>query len=153
VTSALGDASPKLQQLLHELNPLSAALAPALPDLQKTLCQAQPAVDYLGPYIADVTAALTNLGSAANAYDALGHLVRLEPVLNDNSLVGLPDAISSAAFKLIHTGLLAKQTSISYDPYPKPGQIGQDRAPTTGQILGPAEFSKVYKYPRLYAPC
>jgi phospholipid/cholesterol/gamma-HCH transport system substrate-binding protein len=153
VTSSLGAASPRLQQLLHDVTPLSKLATTALPDLQQTLCQAQPAVRYLQPYIKDVTAAVTNLGSSANAYDALGHLVRLEPVVNDNTLVGLPDSISSAAFNLIHAGLLARQTSITYDPYPKPGLIGTARAPITGQILGPAQLPRVYKYPRLLSAC
>jgi ABC-type transporter Mla subunit MlaD len=153
VTSALGNASPQLQQLLHDVTPLSRLTTKALPDLQRAVCQLQPAVGYLRPYINDITAALTNLGSAANAYDALGHLVRLEPVINDNTLVGLPDPISSAAFRLIHTGLLANQSSITYDPYPKPGLIGTERAPSTGQILGPAQLAKVFTYPRLYSAC
>jgi phospholipid/cholesterol/gamma-HCH transport system substrate-binding protein len=153
VTSALGDASPKLAKLLAQVQPLGKAARTTLPNLQQTLCQAQPAVEYLRPYIGDITAAVTNLGSSANAYDALGHLVRLEPVINDNTLVGLPDSVSSAAFKLLHTGLLAKQSSISYNPYPMPGQIGKERAPETGQILGPAQYKGVYTYPRVKAAC
>jgi hypothetical protein len=49
--------------------------------------------------------------------------------------------------------VLAKSSSITYDPYPKPEQIGTEQAPTTGQILGPAQLAKVYKYPRIYSAC
>jgi virulence factor Mce-like protein len=152
-TTALGSASPRLQRLLQRVRPLSEAAQPGLRSLQTTLCQAEPAIGYLRPYIGDITAAVTNLGSSANAYDALGHLVRLEPVINDNTLVALPDRVSAAAFKLLHTGLLSKQTSITYNPYPKPGLLGKERAPDTGQILGPAQYKHVYKYPRIAAAC
>jgi virulence factor Mce-like protein len=153
LTRALGDASPKLASLLRAARPLADRASATLPGVQGALCQAAPAVEYLRPYIDDITAAVTNLGSSANAYDALGHLVRLQPVLNDNSLVAMPDAVSTAAFKLIHTGLLSKLTSISYNPFPKPGQIGKETAPDTGQILGPKEYASVYTYPRVKKAC
>jgi virulence factor Mce-like protein len=153
LTGALGDAAPKLETLLRAARPLADRASSTLPKVQDVLCQAAPAVEYLRPYIDDITQGLANLGSSANAYDALGHLVRLQPVLSDNSLVAMPDSVSKAAYKLIHTGLLSKLTSISYNPFPKPGQIGKEVAPDTGQILGPKEYASVYTYPRIKKAC
>lgn len=153
LTDALGDASPRLERLLSATRPLANRGSRTLPHIQDVVCQAAPTLEYLRPYIEDVTQAVSNLGSSANAYDALGHLIRLQPVMNDNTLVGLPDSVSKAAYTLLHAGLLSKSSSISYNPFPKPGQIGTESAPDTGQILGPKEYGTTYTYPRIKKAC
>jgi hypothetical protein len=100
-----------------------------------------------------VISALGGLGSAANAYDALGHTIRLTAIVSDDSLVGAPADVSAAAQTLLHAGFMAKSSGLSWDPYPKPGQIGKSSA--AGQsILGPdALGASGYKYPRILADC
>jgi hypothetical protein len=121
--------------------------------VNQTLCQANPVIAYLKPYTSDVIAAIVGLGSASNSYDRFGHLIRLLPIISANSLVGLPASVSSAAYTLIHAGLLAKVDGLSYQPYSPPGQVGRETA--AGQnILGPSQVPATgYKYPHVLAAC
>ena len=75
----LGAAAPRLQGTLGRLEKLAPPLAAALPHLHKTLCQVNPMLRYAKPYAPDLTAFIVGMGSAANSYDALGHLIRLTP--------------------------------------------------------------------------
>jgi hypothetical protein len=101
----------------------------------------------------DVTSAVVGLSSAANSYDALGHVIRLTPIITENYLVGLPPAASAAAHTLLHAGLLSKSNALSWDPYPAPGQMGTSSA-SGKSILGPEALGQTgYKYPRVMADC
>ncbi len=99
--------------------------------------------------------ALGGLGSAANAYDALGHLIRITFVVNDNSLVGLPPWVSTAAYTLMHAGLLSKVGGpLTFDPYPKPGQIGKEHATASDHVIGPSQVpSTGYRFPHVLSDC
>jgi phospholipid/cholesterol/gamma-HCH transport system substrate-binding protein len=155
VVSALGAAAPALQTTLNRLRGLSAPAASALPSVHKTLCQVNPVIRYVRPYLGDIISALGGLGSAANAYDALGHLIRITLVVNDNTLVGLPPAVSSAAYTLLHSGLLARVTGpLTFDPYPKPGQIGTEHAGGGSDVLGPSQVPATgYRFPHILSDC
>jgi ABC-type transporter Mla subunit MlaD len=151
----LGAASGPLTGTLRELERTSGPLGDAMPSLRKMLCEINPVVRYGARYTGDVTAGVTNLASAANAYDAIGHTIRLTPILGENSLSGtLPPAAQDAAYDLLHGGLFGIGTPLSYKPYPEPGRLGLDSAPASGGIQGPAELAASgYKYPRIEADC
>ena len=154
VVSELGNAAAPLQQTLGELRALSGPAAAAFPQIQNTMCQLNPMIRYTRPYTADVISGLGGLGSAANNYDALGHVIRITLTAGDNSPVGLPSGVSEAAFKLVHAGLLGKFTPLTYNPYPAPGQIGKAVATGQNDIIGPSQVpSTGYKFPHLLADC
>ncbi|MCW3014767.1 MAG: hypothetical protein JWO02_1859 [Solirubrobacterales bacterium] len=146
-------AAPPLQNTLAKARSLSTPLATALPSLQKVICQVRPMVHYIAPYTEDVMSLLVGLGSAANSYDATGHLLRLIPIVDENSLVGLPENVSKAAHTLLRAGVLGESLGIDYDPFPKPGQIGKTVADKKDPILGPSEVPRKYTYPRIMADC
>jgi hypothetical protein len=153
VVRELGAAAPPLRGPLSRLQALSSPLAGALPDLHKTLCQINPMLRYAKPYTPDVTSFIVGMGSAANSYDALGHLIRLTPIISENTLVALPPDLSAQAHTLLHAGLLGKSKSLSWNPYPRPGEMGKSSA-TGKSILGPdALASSGYRYPRIAADC
>lgn len=151
----LGRASGPLTTTLNTLRQTAGPLGDAMPSLRSMLCQINPVVRYAAPYTRDVAAAVTSLGSAANAYDAIGHTIRLTPILGENSLSGaLPPAVQQATFQLSHTGLAGQLTPLSYDPYPAPNVLGTEVAPASGGIEGPAALAASgYKYPHVVADC
>jgi virulence factor Mce-like protein len=155
VVSELGATAPPLQRTLGKLQALSSPAAAALPPLHKTVCQLNPMIRYLRPYIPDVISGVGGLGSAANAYDAIGHLIRITFVVGDNTLVGLPAAVSQAAYTLMHSGLLTKVTGpLTFNPYPAPGRIGSEHATGQDHVLGPSQVpSTGYKFPHVLADC
>jgi ABC-type transporter Mla subunit MlaD len=155
VLDTLGAAAPTLRQTLTKVQGLAAPAAKALPHIHKTLCQVNPVLRYAVPYTADVISALGGLGSAANDYDGTGHLIRVMLSFGDNTFVGLPPAVSAAAYMLLHSGLISKTTGpLNFHPYPKPGQIGTETAPATGGARGPTEVpSTGYKFPHILADC
>jgi virulence factor Mce-like protein len=154
VVSRLSAAAPPLTKTLRSLRALSGPASKALPEVSKTLCQANPVIRYARPYTADVISALGGLGSAANSYDAIGHVIRLVPIVSENTLVALPDDVSAAAHRLLKTGLLGKTTGgLNWNPYPKPGRIGKDGADENG-FLGPDALGKSgFEYPHVEADC
>jgi ABC-type transporter Mla subunit MlaD len=153
IIQGLSSSAPGLEQTLTRATALAKPTPQALPQIKRTLCQANPMIRFLKPYTDDIIALIVGLGSASNSYDRFSHLIRLAPIIGDNSLVGLPTAVSQAAYTLIHTGLLTKTSGLSYQPYSPPGQIGRESA--TGQnMLGPAQFANSgYKYPHVVADC
>jgi len=153
VVRELGAAATPLQRTLRRLEALASPLNDALPTVRKTLCQVNPVLRYAEPYMPDVTSFIVGMGSAANSYDALGHLIRLTPIISENTLVGLPANISAAAHTLLHVGLLGKSRSLSWNPYPKPGEMGTSSA-AGKSILGPEALAKSgYTYPHINADC
>jgi hypothetical protein len=153
VVRELGAAATPLQQTLANVRSLSGPATSALPQVDRALCQLNPMIRYLKPYTNDIVSAATALGSSANSYDAIGHVIRLTPIVNEEELVGLPKPISDAAYELIHAGLLGKTLPLNYDPFPAPNQIGRTATFTKG-IKGPAELAKSgYEYPRVIADC
>lgn len=153
VVAQLGAAAPKLQDTLARVRTLSAPAADALPPLRRTLCQLNPMIRYLKPYTNDVVSALAGLGSAANSYDAIGHVIRLVPLVSENEIAGLPADLTKDVFALLNAGILGKLRPLSFNPYPKPGQIGrQDQI--TNPVSGPDALAKSgYVYPRITADC
>jgi phospholipid/cholesterol/gamma-HCH transport system substrate-binding protein len=155
VLAELRAAAPVLSRTLREVTKLSQPATKALPPLRKTLCQVNPILRYARPYTPDFIQTVVGLGSGSNSYDAIGHTLRLAPTINDSSLVGLPDNVNKAAYTLLHTGLLAKTSgALTWDPYPRPGQVGRSRASNGPLIMGPKELAESgFKYPRIQADC
>jgi phospholipid/cholesterol/gamma-HCH transport system substrate-binding protein len=163
VLNDLATTAPKLQTTLKDVRQLSAPAAAALPQVTDVLCQVNPMLRYITPnpsdpstsYVQDINSFVSWFGSAVNGYDNISHLVRLVPILGDNSLVGLPPAVSTAMYDLLHAGILANTTALTWNPYPKPGQIGTEHADAAnGSIIGPSFLPKTgYQYPHLTADC
>jgi phospholipid/cholesterol/gamma-HCH transport system substrate-binding protein len=120
--------------------------------LRDTFCEANPALRYLKPYTSDIYQVILHLGSGANSYDATGHLVRLTPILNENSLSGAPESVTDAARTLLSAGALIPSKRITYDPYMAPGVIGKTVA-DAGDAVNMTDYSKKYKYTRVKAQC
>lgn len=147
----LSATAPRLSALLDEVTSLSKPLPDALPKLRKTLCEATPVARYIKPYFPEVLHILMGLGSASNSYDATGHLIRLLPVLNENYFSGLPSGLQEATAKLLYNE--ATGTSLNYDAYPKPGDLGRTAA-RGNTPLGPERVPESgLKYPRVQADC
>jgi phospholipid/cholesterol/gamma-HCH transport system substrate-binding protein len=151
----LESSAPVLTQVLKALTRASAPAATAVTVVRGVTCETTPLLRYLEPYRHDVTSFVGSFGSSVNAYDALGHLVKLQPVLGENSLAGLPDAQSELALKLVHEGVFSRSTSLNWNPYPRPGQIGKSSALGSPAYKGPEDFAKRsgFTYPRIKADC
>ncbi len=156
VVKELGRSAEPLTQVLGALRRTAPPLTSALPSLHKTLCEAAPIIRYTKPYTDDAIATVVGLGSASNSYDAVGHLIRLSPIISENSLAGLPDGVTQAAYKLIRAGLLSQSSPLTWNPIPKPGVIGTAESSAVGKraISGPKALAESgYKYPRVEADC
>lgn len=159
VITSLQDAIPSLDALLKAAPPAigssrngsTGVLADVTP-IRSVFCQLNPALTYLKPYTASFWSIIPHLGSSSNPYDAIGHIVRLVPLINENSLAGAPPAIEQAAHQLLSSGLFLPDKVISLNPYPKPGAVGNDIA-HSGDPSTPAQFGKTYTYPRIHAAC
>jgi phospholipid/cholesterol/gamma-HCH transport system substrate-binding protein len=154
VVRTLSSTAPKLSGTLERLESLSGPLVEALPELKATLCNVNPMARYLKPYTPDLIAMVLGMGSASNSYDATGHLIRLTPIVGENSLAGLPDNVSKAAYTLLRAGFLSKSMGLTWNPYPEPGQVGKDGAGRGKSVSGPAEVPATgYRFPRIHADC
>lgn len=159
IVTSLRDAIPSLNALLGAAPGAigypgngSTGLLSDLSPIRATFCQLNPALTYLQPYTRDFWSIIPHLGSSSNPYDATGHIVRLVPIINENSLSGAPPLIEQAVHELFSSGLFAPDKVISINPYPKPGAVGVDVA-HRGDPSTPAQFSKTYTYPRIHAEC
>lgn len=150
----LGTTAPRLRPTLHNLARLSPPASTHLPKVTKALCALNPMLRYAQPYTPDVIATITGLGSASNAYDAIGHTIRLTPVVNERALAGGPDSALNAAHKLMHSGLLGRLNSLTWDPYPAPRMAGRSSAKGTPSVQNPEQLARSgYVFPRLHADC
>ncbi|HEX6388031.1 MAG TPA: MlaD family protein, partial [Solirubrobacteraceae bacterium] len=140
VVRELGAAAPSLTQTLSRVRALSGPTVEALPQLQKTLCQLNPAVAFLKPYTKDIAAFIVGMGSSANSYDAIGHVIRLIPVVSENQLANLPAEVSQPLAKLLRTGLIGKASPLTFYPIPKPGEAGKT-AKDLPAATGPADLA------------
>ena len=155
VLRELDGAAPRLEQTLTEVAKLSKPLPGALPRIHKAICEVAPIARYMKPYLPEALHILIGLGSSSNSYDATGHLIRLAPILSENSVSGMPEQVSSAVSDLLYGGLIGKLagTSLNFDPYPKPGSLGKTVA-TSNVPLGPDRVPGTgFKYPRVEADC
>jgi hypothetical protein len=134
---------------------LAGPLAAALPELHKTICQLNPMIRYMKPYTDDIGQLLMGLGSASNGYDAVGHLIRITPIVNENSLVGAPVAVTTAAHTLLRAGFLQKSQGLKREPYPAPGINGRATAGTgAGEpITAQGVKDSGYVFPHILADC
>jgi phospholipid/cholesterol/gamma-HCH transport system substrate-binding protein len=166
VLDQLSSTAPRLNVTLSDVRQLSAPATAALPQVHKLLCQVNPMLRYIQPgtslaasagsYVPDLMSFISSFGSAVNAYDNIGHLVRIVPILGDNSINGLPPAISQATYDLLHAGILGDSTALTWDPYPKPGQIGIEHADAANNgVIGPSQLKAKtgYVYPHITADC
>ncbi|MCW2966537.1 MAG: hypothetical protein JWM71_309 [Solirubrobacteraceae bacterium] len=153
VVSELGAAAPPLTKTFARARSLAGPTVAALPELNKTLCQLNPAVDYIKPYAKDIATFAIGMGSSANSYDAIGHVIRLIPVVSENQIANLPDGVSQSMFKLLRTGLIGKASPLTFYPIPKPGEVGKT-SKDLPVATGPEDLAKTgYKYPRVEAAC
>lgn len=153
VVNQLGPAAPRLEQTLKRLRTLSDPATKALPELRRTMCQLNPAVKYSKPYAQDIAAFIVGMGSSANAYDAVGHAIRLIPVVSENEAANLPADTSQALAKLLRTGLLGKLSPLTYYPIPKPGEVGRTAKDLPSVTSAAGLAASGYKYPRVEAAC
>lgn len=154
VVRALDTAAVPLQGTLERVTKLSEPLSDALPELTKTMCDIAPMVRYLKPYTDDTLAALVGMGSASNSYDAIGHLIRISPILNENALAGAPKEVTLAAQTLLRSGVFEEMTPLTWDPYPKPDQVGKNAAGKGRTLSGPEALAKSgWKFPRVTSDC
>lgn len=142
-------ASAPLQDTLRRVEALAGPTKDALPKLRHALCEVNPFLRHLSPYAQEIVGTLLGVGSATNAYDGLGHLIRVSPIINDSSMPGLPRPVSEAANTLLHAGILQEANGYGYDPYPEAGSL-HDMSKTIG-ILGPKEYD--IPYTRVQADC
>lgn len=150
----LDAATPQVNAALRRVRRLSPLVRDASPKLERLLCETNPLVHYLKPYIPDVVQVLNGLGAASNAYDATGHTIRLLPMLGDNSLGAAPPAVNDAAQQFLHTGLFGKQLGLTWGLYEKPGRVGVTTAENLPYVKGPANVpASGYVYPRVKAAC
>jgi phospholipid/cholesterol/gamma-HCH transport system substrate-binding protein len=151
---SLGRAIDPLTATLDRLRAAAPEVSKTLPGLRQVTCELNPMLRYLTPYTADVVATVVGLGSAANSYDALGHLIRLSPILGENSLAGLPDAVQAATRTLTHAGLLSKISPLTWNPYPKPGKTGTEAAGQGADLRNAEDLKRSgYVYPRIKPDC
>ncbi len=154
VVARLSSAAPPLQRALAQLDDAAPKLTSALPEVRKVLCQVNPMLRYIEPYKADIVSFVTSLGSAANSYDAIGHTIRLMPVVNETALMGLPKGINDAVHTLVSSGLAQGIKGMSFDPFPAPGQAEKGLKPGEKTYAGPDDIRKSgWKYPRIVPEC
>jgi phospholipid/cholesterol/gamma-HCH transport system substrate-binding protein len=155
IVTQLDAAAPRLQSTLASVQKASPALSAALPQLNKVFCQANPALRYIKPYIADFMAFVSGLGSASNSYDAIGHTIRLMPVLSENAVLGLPTNIRETAFELIRKGVFnGTEMGVGFTPFPEPGQAETGFKAGDKSLVGPKDVpGSGYKYPRIMRDC
>lgn len=163
VVHQLAAAAPGLESTLQRVQSVAAPATGALPQLHKVLCEVNPMLRYIDPnpassapnYVDDIISFVSWFGSAVNAYDNIGHLVRIVPIFGDNSVSGLPPAVSTAAFDLIHAGILGNSTALTWDPYPRPGLIGTEHATASNEVIGPHQLRAQtgYVYPHITSDC
>lgn len=155
VVEQLDRAAPPLETTLKAVQKASGPLAATLPELDKVFCQANPALRYLKPYIGDFMAFVNGLGSASNSYDAIGHTIRLMPVLSENAVLGLPTEVREAAFELIRKGVFSgTELGLGFTPFPEPGQAEKTYPEGIKSLIGPKDVPGTgYKYPRIMRDC
>ncbi|MHB8694121.1 MAG: MlaD family protein [Solirubrobacteraceae bacterium] len=163
VLSRLATTAPRLQTTLNNLRFLAKPTTGALPQLRYVLCQLNPMLRYIDPnpssgapnYVGDLMSFIGSFGSAVNSYDNISHLVSIVPIFGDNSVAGLPPAVSQAAHDLIHAGIMANSTALTWNPYPRPGQIGTEHATAGNEVIGPAQLQAKtgYVYPHITPDC
>lgn len=155
VLRRLNGAAPPLEDTLDEVQALAPPLVDALPELLKTQCEVNPMLRYLKPYTRDAIMSLVGLGSASNSYDSIGHLIRLTPILGENSSAGsISPEVSRAAHTLLRSGVFSESAGLSWNPYPKPNMIGEDQSGPGKTIHGPKELGESgYVYPRIKSDC
>lgn len=153
VLSRLDDAAPELQQVLRQATAAGDPVPELLPEVHRVICEVAPMVRYAKPYFPDVLGLILGLGSGSNSYDATGHVVRLAPIVNDNTLSGLPDPVLRATSILLNGGILSELNARNYNFYMKPGEIARVRA--TGNFpMGPEDMPKTgFVYPRVTEDC
>lgn len=151
---AIDPARRPLGNTLQEAARAVRRLPAAQTGLEKTLCNLNPTLRYLNPYAADLIQTVAGLGSAANSYDATGHLIRLLPIVNEGSAAGQSPEVLAAMKVLLQSGLFLSSKRTEWHPYMKPGQVGKTVASRDGKPRNAAEWSAMGgKYTRVKADC
>ena len=134
---------------------LSTAAAGALCVFVPSLARAQEQPANLEPYVPDLNAFIAGWVSSTNSYDALGHLLRVQTLVNTSNLVAAPAEVRSALRLLQRVGAVAKVVGpLDYNPYPGPGQVGKHSS-LNGPQRENAEAFKAsgFKFERVEREC
>ena len=121
--------------------------------LTRSLCQVNPTLRYVRPHAEGISLILGHLGSASDSYDRTGHLIRLQPILNERSISGAPPAVAAAADLMQTSGLFGISKQIDYSPYMNPGDVGKFTSVPNGNTNKVDLRNSGYVYPRVRADC
>jgi phospholipid/cholesterol/gamma-HCH transport system substrate-binding protein len=151
----LGLAAPRLSSTLSRVRSASKPVANLIPQVHGVLCQVNPMLEYLKPYVPDLNAFIAGWVSSTNSYDALGHLLRVQTLVNTSNLVGAPAEVRSALRLLQRVGAVSEVVGpLDYNPYPAPGQVGKHSS-LNGPQRESAEAFKAggFKFERVQREC
>ncbi|MEV4420515.1 MlaD family protein [Patulibacter sp. NPDC049589] len=81
-------AQNDLIDLLHRTPALADAAVPALRNTAAAATAAVPVATFVRPYTPDFVGWLRDFSQASAGYDANGHYARIQPIINENALVG-----------------------------------------------------------------
>lgn len=122
-------ANPLLDRLTT-FSGVAPALTTALPTL---LCQLNPMLTYLDRYRREIGAFVGNVGMANDAPDNLGrNPIAVFPTVDTNS-VRFDNSLLTNSTETILKALGVPYEPMQYNPYPKPGTVG-DPQPFDGQV-------------------
>lgn len=138
LTARLPRAARNLNALLPRLAMFAKQVTPALAPLRAVLAQLEPLTRVLAPYGDDLGAWFQTLGTAANLYDANGHVLQVQPLFDALTVAGsLPPVLQALADSA--PGL----KSTAFNPYPAPrtADAPQPLSSTPPQVGGPERAS------------
>jgi phospholipid/cholesterol/gamma-HCH transport system substrate-binding protein len=128
----LAGASPAAQRLLRSLRGLGPPAAAFVPALDGVLRELRPALEYLAPYGRDVGSFFAGTGQAVTTRDAIGHVARIQPVLNPSALTLVGESERKAIETLMGMGIGRLATFRGTNNFPKANTLATPSA-FTGQ--------------------
>jgi len=119
----LSAAAPATRSLLRALRRAGDPVAAFVPALDGVLRDLRPALAFLAPYAKDAASFFATLGQAATATDAVGHLARLQPILNPSALTLAGETERKALEALVGAGAARLLDLSGTNIYPKPDTL------------------------------
>jgi phospholipid/cholesterol/gamma-HCH transport system substrate-binding protein len=133
---ALGGFTHEAAPLVRRLRPFSTLTARLTGPLGSVLRQLNPLLAYAAPYVKELGAAAASNRASTEYYDAVGHSVRLAPILvSPSALAGtLTPEQNAALTALTNAGILAPLDldTRGTNAYPKPGSLDNPPTPFSG---------------------
>ncbi|WP_026912896.1 MlaD family protein [Patulibacter minatonensis] len=117
-----------LIDLLRRTPGLADAAVPALRDAASTATAARPVARFVRPYTPDFVGWLRDFSQASAGYDANGHYARIQPIINENAVVG--DSVLGPAVRSL-VGLLGPAAGTGAQ------DVGARRCPGTATQIRP----------------